>query len=393
MYSQSFSPEALYACTTQAERRNSGLKRKDFIEAIGKELGNAIVDGTFHFQIKQEGELFLNGRARKDFDYLCQNLILRKLHNNIKSIYKVQQTDRNTIVRQMKILLNENVDMWVVRLDVRHFYESINREKLLAKLTEDARLSYPSITLLQSLFKEPLVADSTGMPRGLGVSSAMSELYMKYFDIAIRHVEGVYYYARFVDDIIVFCSSERSKDLVWKTAQSELNKLSLTLNVEKSYSWNPSMFGVNLIYLGYVFSKDDFKVKVAIADKKIKVIKTRVTKSFVRFVKDRRYDLLKLRIKFLTGNFTLYQTDTLLPIKVGIYFNYKQATNVECLDELDRYYQSLLHCQTGKLGGLIALTKAQLKELEKYSFRFGYENHVNHHFTNDQMRSIINCWL
>ena len=393
MYNQSFSPEALYACTTQAERRNFGLKREDFIEAIENELGNAIVDGTFHFQIKQDSGLFFNGRVRKDFDYLCQNLILRKLHNNIKAIYKVQQADRNTIVRQMKILLNENVDMWVVRLDVRHFYESINREKLLTKLTEDARLSYPSITLLQSLFKEPLVAYSTGMPRGLGVSSAMSELYMKYFDIAIRHIEGVYYYARFVDDIIVFCSSEHSKDLVWDTAQSELNELGLTLNVGKSYSWSPSMIGVNLIYLGYVFSKADSKVKVTIADKKIKVIKTRLTKSFIRFAKDRRFDLLKLRIKFLTGNFTLYQADTLLPIKVGIFFNYKQATNVDCLVELDRYYQSLLHCQTGKLGGLIALTKAQLKELEKYSFRFGYENHVNHHFTNDQMRLIINCWL
>ena len=393
MYNQSFSPEALYACTTQAERRNSGLKREDFIEAIENELGNAIVDGTFHFQIKQDSGLFFNGRVRKDFDYLCQNLILRKLHNNIKAIYKVQQADRNTIVRQMKILLNENVDMWVVRLDVRHFYESINREKLLTKLTEDARLSYPSITLLQSLFKDPVVADSAGMPRGLGVSAAMSELYMKYFDIAIRHIEGVYYYARFVDDIIVFCSSEHCKDLVWDTAQSELNELGLTLNVGKSYSWSPSMIGVNLIYLGYVFSKADSKVIVTIADKKIKVIKTRLTKSFIRFAKDRRFDLLKLRIKFLTGNFTLYQADTLLPIKVGVFFNYKQATNVDCLVELDRYYQSLLHCQTGKLGGLIALTKAQLKELEKYSFRFGYENHVNHHFTNDQMRLIINCWL
>lgn len=55
MYIQSFSPKALYACTTQAERRNSGLNKKDFIEAIGNELGNSIVDGTYNFQIKQEG--------------------------------------------------------------------------------------------------------------------------------------------------------------------------------------------------------------------------------------------------------------------------------------------------------------------------------------------------
>ena len=164
--------------------------------------------------------------------WVCINL--RKLHNNIKTIYKVQQADRNNIVRQMKILLSENVEMWVVRLDVRHFYESINREKLITKLVEDARLSYPSITLLQSLFKDSVVASGTGLPRGLGVSAAMSELYMKYFDLNIRRVEGVYYYARFVDDIIVFCSSERSKDLVWEEVKTGLDELGLDLNVEKS---------------------------------------------------------------------------------------------------------------------------------------------------------------
>ena len=104
------------------------------------------------------------------------------------------------------------------------------------------------------------------------------------------------------------------------------------------------------------------------------------------------FTLLKLRIKFLTGNFTLYNPHTLLPIKVGIYFNYKMANNLAALKDLDAYYQRLLHCRTGRLGGAIALTKAHVKELEKYSFDFGYYHHVNHHFTTDQMVKIANCW-
>lgn len=393
MYSQSFSPKALYACTTQAERRNSGLKKDDFIDAIGNELGNTIVDGSYRFHIKQEGDLFLNGRIRRSFSCLCQNLILRKLHKNIKAIYKVQQADRNTIVSQMKILLNENVDMWVVRLDVRHFYESINRMELLTKLIEDARLSYTSLSLIQSLFREQVLAVGTGIPRGLGVSAAMSELYMKYFDLTIRRIEGVYYYARFVDDIIVFCSTERSINLVRETAPEGLNSLGLTLNTEKSYTWSSTAHGTELVYLGYAFKKIGGKADVSIAGKKINVIKTRLTKSFVRYAKDHNFDMLKMRVKFLTGNFTLYQADTLLPIRVGLFFNYKQATNTDCLDDLDKYYQKLLHCRTGKLGSHIAMSKLETKDLEKYSFRFGYENHVNHHFTTDQMDMITNCWL
>lgn len=392
MYNQSFSSKELYACATQAERRNSNLKKDDFIKAIDDDLGESLIDGTYQFEIKQSDGLFLNGRDKHNLGYLCQKLILRKIQKNIENIYSVHQTDRNTVVKQMINLLGENVDMWVVRLDVRHFYESINREAILNKLLEDARLSYTTLVLLQTLFKNPIVASSTGLPRGQGISAVLSELYMKYFDLSIRRVDGVYYYARFVDDIIVFCSSQHSANMVMKTAKMELTKLNLTMNEIKSYIWESTMSD-NLVYLGYVFRKVDKSLYVTIAEKKIKKIKTKLTRSFVRFAKDYNFNLLKMRVKFLTGNFTIYRTDTLLPIKVGIYFNYKMATDINSLDLLDRYYQRLLHCQRGKLGGRLMLKKENLKDLEKYSFRFGFEHHVNHHFTKEQLKAITNCWL
>lgn len=392
MYTQSFTPAELYRFATQAERRNSGLQKEELINAIEAELGNTIAEGTYGFQIKQYWDLYLNGQGKKTMAYLCQNLVLRKLHKNIKRIYAVQQADRNSIVKQMKLLLTENVEVRIVRLDVRHFYESIDRQRILAKLIDDARLSYHSLMLLQSLFNDPTIAAGTGLPRGLGISAVLSELYMKYFDLDFKKIEGVYYYARFVDDIIVFCSSEASKEIAWKYAGDELTKIGLQLNEEKSYCLNPNQHGVEFTYLGYTFKKTGNRLNVAIAQKKLNVIKTRLTRSFVRFSKDHDFTLLKLRIKFLTGNFTLYNPHTLLPIKVGIYFNYKMANNLTALKDLDAYYQRLLHCRTGRLGGAIALTKAHVKELEKYSFDFGYYHHVNHHFTTDQMVKIANCW-
>lgn len=392
MYSQSFTPLELYRSATQTERRNSGLQKDELIEAIGAELGNTISEGTYNFLIKQYWDLYLNGQGKRTMAYLCQNLVLRKLHKNIKRIYAVQQADRNTIVKQMKLLLAENVEMRIVRLDVRHFYESIDRQRILAKLIDDARLSYHSLMLLQTLFNNPAIAAGTGLPRGLGISAVLSELYMKYFDLDFKKIEGVYYYARFVDDIIVFCSSEASKDLAWKYAGEELAKIGLQLNEKKSYSLDPNQTGAEFTYLGYTFKKMGNRLSVTIAQKKLSVIKTRLTRTFVRYSKDYNFDLLKLRIKFLTGNFTLYNPHTLLPIKVGIYFNYKMANDISALKDIDAYYQRLLHCRTGRLGRAIALTKPQLKELEKYSFDFGYYNHVNHHFTTDQMAKIANCW-
>lgn len=392
MYIQSFTPAELYRCATQSERRNSGLPKDELIEAIGAELSNTIAEGTYNFQIKKYRDLYLNGQGKRTMAYLCQNLVLRKLHNNIKRIYSVQQADRNNIVKQMRLLLAENVEMRIVRLDVRHFYESIDRQRILVKLIDDSRLSYHSLLLLKSLFGDPAIDAGTGLPRGLGISAVLSELYMKYFDLEFKKIEGVYYYARFVDDIIVFCSSEASKELVWKSAGEELNKIGLQMNDEKSYDLDPNQSDAEFTYLGYTFKKKDNRVIVTVSKKKINVIKTRLTRSFVRYSKDHNFDLLKMRIKFLTGNFTLYNPHTLLPIKVGIYFNYKMASDVSELKELDTYYQRLLHCRTGRLGGAVALTKPHVKELEKYSFYFGYFNHVNHHFTTEQMAKITNCW-
>ena len=286
MYSQLFTPVELYRCATQAERRNSGLQKDELINAIEAELGNTIAEGTYGFQMKQYWDLYLNGQGKKTMVYLCQNLVLRKLHKNIKRIYAVQQADRNSIVKQMELLLTENVEVRIVRLDVRHFYESIDRQRILAKLIDDARLSYHSLMLLKSLFNDPTIAAGTGLPRGLGISAVLSELYMKYFDLDFKKIEGIYYYARFVDDIIVFCSSEASKEIAWKYAGDELTKIGLQLNEEKSYSLNPNQHGAEFTYLGYTFKKTGNRLNVTIAQKKLNVIKTRLTRSFVRFSKD-----------------------------------------------------------------------------------------------------------
>ena len=150
-----------------------------------------------------------------------------------------------------------------------------------------------------------------------------------------------------------------------------------------------------LTYLGYTFLPNgEADVEVSIAERKVNMIKTRITKSFVRFAKDGDFAMLKNRIKFLTGNYTLYNPSTLLPIKVGIYFNYNMLTDKAVLYALDKYYQNLLHCRSGRLGSHLAarMSVAQRSNLAKYSFVFGFEHHVNHFFTSAMLADITDCW-
>ena len=395
MYSQLFSPYNLYSCTTQSERRNSRLNKDDFAEKVDLLLGNSINDGTYQFAIKAWRDLFLNNHPKGSLDSLCQNLILRKLYKNIKRIYGIGQSNRNLIVKQMVSLLIDGSHKWIIRLDIRNFYESIERSLLMERFQEDGRLNYQSISLLKNLFANPSISEKKGLPRGLSISSVMSELYMKYFDLEIRRMEGVFYYARFVDDIIIFCSSKISQENIWIKIPKLLSNIGLQLNESKSYKWDNQQKILNLTYLGYTFfPKEKNIIEITIADKKVNIIKTRITKSFVRFAKDGDFDKLKNRIKFLTGNFTIYNPSTLLPIRIGIYFNYNMITSKTSLYELDKYYQRLLHCKTGRLGTRlrIQMTVIQQKELSKYSFVFGFERHVRHYFTSAMIADITNCW-
>ena len=395
MYSQLFSPYNLYSCTTQSERRNSRLNKDDFAEKVDLLLGNSINDGTYQFAIKAWWDLVLNNHPKGSLDSLCQNLILRKLYKNIKRIYGIGQSNRNLIVKQMVSLLIDGSHKWIIRLDIRNFYESIERSLLMERFQEDGRLNYQSISLLKNLFANPSISEKKGLPRGLSISSVMSELYMKYFDLEVRRMEGVFYYARFVDDIIIFCSSKISQENIWVKIPKLLSNIGLQLNESKSYKWDNQQKILNLTYLGYTFfPKEKNIIEITIADKKVNIIKTRITKSFVRFAKDGDFDKLKNRIKFLTGNFTIYNPSTLLPIRIGIYFNYNMITSKTSLYELDKYYQRLLHCRTGRLGTRlrIQMTVIQQKALSKYSFVFGFERHVRHYFTSAMIADITNCW-
>lgn len=416
MYSQSFSGKQLYYLTTQAERRDfSSLGKDAFCDAIDGELSAALSEQTYTFDIKNIDGLFINARPSKTFEEkfsrLCQDLVLRKMYQNIRNIYYIKQANRDIIIRQIQMLLNSNKNCWIIRLDIKSFYESLNKDSILGNLCNEYRLSPSTVFLLKQLFNAPAIQASTGVPRGLSISSCLSELAMKYFDIEIKQYDGVYYYARFVDDIIVFCTSEDCMKKVWDAIDKKLQNMSLMLNESKSCKLSFDDLKSNskqLVYLGYSFfirkietekngkKQTDWVLCTDIASSKVNKIKSRIVKAFVSAKKNGNISLLKDRIKYLTGNYSIQNKDSLLPMKSGIYYNYKR---IDCcskfLQDLDAFYQNILHCNNRTLGMKLKtkLTKDELESLKKYSFRFGFRHRTYHGFTPEQIHNIKKCWL
>lgn len=407
---QSFEIKELKRFCKSEEYVEFGISVED-LETQLNDCVQEILKEKFEFEITEGGSYFYT-------ENLSNKLVLRKLNDNIKRIYKDEQANRRIIISQLKVLLEETCPFWVIKTDIKSFYESIKRDEILAKFQNDSILSFYSMFLLKQLFETPIIKSKTGVPRGINISATLSEIYLRKFDRWIRNFDGVYYYARFVDDIIIFSNSSKKALALIKEIKPQLSSLAegLELNENKTQLFEGLKIDKldildgkirekesHLEYLGYKFfkekiskekSKSEYQLIISIADKKIKKIKTRITLSFVDFLKNKNFTLLENRIKFITGNYSIKKGTEANDLKAGIYYNYQQVNDKEVLSELNNYYRKILFSKSNSLGTKINgnLTKAQKDRLKKYCFSTGFSLKVYNSFDYDTISKIICCW-
>ncbi|WP_300689487.1 antiviral reverse transcriptase Drt3a [Chryseobacterium sp.] len=403
---QNFNSQELLKYLKKGELVRYGLEKDDVIFEIDK-LEKKILDESFEFDIKAITDFYF-------IEEISQKLLVRKLNDNIKRIYKDEQANRKFIIHQVKTLLNETAPFWIIKTDIKSFYESIDRDRISRKLKNDAMLSYYSIFLLKRIFENPKIVSQPGLPRGLNISSSLSEIYMRNFDKVIQRYNDVYYYARFVDDIIVFLNNRQSALDLYNSLNEIISneKLDLKINDEKTELLEGLSFKIlkkgynrrpvhnNIEYLGYKFYLDEQEIKrekklqISIADKKIKKIKTRIIKSYLDYCINNDFELLKKRVKFLTGNYGISKTNDGSTLKAGIHFNYTHLSNLSILKELNIFHKKIIYSKKGSIGIKLTtkLSTAQRNTLKKHCFIAGYKNKTYNSFSYVEMGKIIKCW-
>ena len=403
---QNFNSKELIKYLKKGELIRNELDIED-VESEIATLEEQVLNESFEFDIKFNDEYYF-------LENISQKLLLRKLNDNIKRIYKDEQANRKFIIHQVKTLIKETAPFWIIKTDIRAFYESINRDRIFRKLKNDAMLSYYSIFLLKKVFENPNIISYPGLPRGLNISSSLSEIYMRNFDKAIQRHKDVYYYARFVDDIIIFLNSKERALELFQSLNSIISeeKLDLQINDDKTELIDGTNFKIlkkgynkrpihnNIEYLGYRFylneteSKRENKLQVSIAYKKIKKIKSRIVRSYVDYAKTNDFELLKKRIKFLTGNYGISKSNDGSILKAGIYFNYTHINNLEILKELNIFHKKIIYSRKGNLGIKLnaRLSNTQRDILKKHCFIAGFRNKTFNSFTFVEMGQIIKSW-
>ncbi|WP_156127845.1 antiviral reverse transcriptase Drt3a [Pseudooceanicola atlanticus] len=140
---------------------------------------------------------------------------LKQTAINIRRIYRVKQSSGSAICSQILNMAMDGYKYHIVRADIKTFYESAPQEKLIEKLEFDSLLSIKSRRILKQVLETYATANGgtdKGIPRGVNVSADLAELYMRDLDEKIKQLEGVCFYARYVDDIIVFFAQPKHLD-------------------------------------------------------------------------------------------------------------------------------------------------------------------------------------
>ncbi len=377
------------------EKVNKKKLKQELIEKHLSEVSKKLLDHKFKIAITKvetdDKPVYTTTETAENY------FAIKQLQYNVKKSFKVKQANRFAIVNQINSHFKDNFPKIVLRTDVKSFYESIPHDKLLAKINDNPLLSFLSKKLIWKILKDFLVAsdatDKVGIPRGIGVSAYLAELYMRDIDKEISSLNDVTYYARYVDDIIiVFTPTTTQKALTY------LDKVKCIMETDTGLRMNPgktyeldlvkSNASRNICFLGYRFEFNDGTLKkIGLTRTKLKKYIRRITSAIDEYNKQKRFDskaarrILIHRLNFLTGNTRLENNKS--SVLLGIY--YSNSLLSEPLDDLialDLFlYKKIDRC----------IDDANLKKrLNKFSFQKGFEERKYVNFSSKTKRVTLN---
>lgn len=429
-----------YTLLDKLKVEKEGLKkdREIVLEEILTEIASKTDVEDYELKIKK-GQIKW-GSQLYEIEHNPENYFVSKqLQRNIYKTFKVKQASRKVIIEQLCLLLDDGFPKIIIRTDISKFYESIPHKELLEKIEENSLLSFPSKKIIKRVLNQYwdlLVADGTksrtdervGIPRGIGFSAYLSELYLRSFDNKVKSLRNVTYYSRYVDDIIIIITPKhRNEFLTISSFEDEIKKIlldttKLNINTSKTDVFDLTIENekrtdselYHLTYLGYKFeisyskkteqqkngeirefiSKD--KLKVFMSEDKLQRFKNKINSSFQDYqsfvakystLKSVTERMLLKRIKFLTNNHQLFRRKS--NVFIGIYFSNEFLSRPYVnLVELDKHLKNKIATLPPTFNSKI------LDKLNYLSFEKGFKNKSIVRFNTDSFKNgkMLKIW-
>lgn len=404
-------------------------KQKTLFEEM-QDLSSQVNSHDFHFKLEKVWIGDKMGFKIDSKDH-AQLFAMKQLQTNLQKTFKVKQANRHLIMTNIKLLLKTRRPFYIIRTDVSSFFESIPQAQLKHIVTDNTLLSYKSRVFVNAIFKEyeaekakltdeesEGLKEGCGVPRGIGISSLLSEIYMRDLDSSIKKRPEVIFYVRYVDDIfMILAELPQGKDIekYYGSLVEKFKEKGLILKPigdEKCSLFNcfdhkDDAFEVS--YLGYKLtittkvSKSVLKsadVTYSMSDNKKKRITDRINNAFKHFDATNKYDIHQARkdlvdsLKLITGNVRLHKSKS--GIKTGLYYNSDLLDGTDDLETLNTYlysknvnlYKNLFHTEEEKDAYLTSLHG----RIKKFDFVTAWNTKKMYDLKDGRMKEIMR-WL
>ena len=339
------------------ENIEKGLSKKEIVDIYKR-----IINGDY--------SVSLNSISVKNKEvFSVQNveslLISKYIGYELRKKYKLKMSNRDEIVEELRVLLDNSMPKILIRTDIKDFFESIDQKRLLEKIRTDGLLFTISEKCLRKFFYEynqmKNNKNQVGLPRGLSFSPVLAEIYLQDFDRKIKNLNGVYFYKRYVDDIVILANPQNiTKENCWNSISKISSSFNLTLHNDDEKQLKELISGRNnrpfyFDYLGYRFRHSDGHTDLLLTEKKMERYKKTIDCIFKAYAKVASYrtrdekgkkhtdGIIQFmhRIEALTGNGKLNSRRNF--VKTGLYYSNHLLTDISQIDDLDKYLTNALN--------------------------------------------------
>jgi len=151
-----------------------------------------------------------------------------------KGVYKaIKSFD----VKSYKVSKNKTKTCWVLKCDIKKFFDSIDHKVLLDILADyipDQDIMWLLANVIDSFHNEN--KHDVGLPLGNLTSQLFANVYMNVFDQWIKHKLKIQHYIRYADDFVVLSPDKKWLENITEEIRSFLiQKLHLTLHPSKIF--------------------------------------------------------------------------------------------------------------------------------------------------------------
>lgn len=242
---------------------NEGKKKRDVYKLP------FFPDRIAQWAILQVIEPFLVANMTADTYSAIPGKGIQPIVNDLRGYYKTKRVDgkKKSVWVPSILLSDEENTRYCYKIDLHHYYQSINHEVLkqkfrkvfkdpellwlLDEIADSINTATEEDLIELSLSGEIEVDPNTGIPIGNYMSQYSGNFYLSSFDHCVKEELHVKHYYRYMDDVVIFASSKEELHEIHRKVTAYTRDY-LHLNIKGNYQIFPTKVrGVD--FVGYRF--------------------------------------------------------------------------------------------------------------------------------------------